>query len=44
MHNYTIAKATMDCDFDIEQPDEYKTKYLGDGVYASYIACTYHSG
>ena len=44
MHNYTIAKATMDCSFDIEKPDDYKTKYLGDGVYASYIACTYHSG
>ena len=42
--NYTIAKATMDCSFDIEKPDDYKTKYLGDGVYASYIACTYHSG
>ena len=44
LHNYTIAKATMDCSFDIEKTDEYKTKYLGDGVYASYIACTYHSG
>ena len=44
MHNYTIAKATMDCVFDIEKPDEYKTKYLGDGIYASYIGCTYHSG
>jgi hypothetical protein len=44
LHNYTIAKATMDCSFDIEKPDDYKTKYLGDGVYASYIACTYHSG
>ena len=44
LHNYTIAKATMDCVFDIEKPDEYKTKYLGDGLYASYIGCTYHSG
>jgi len=44
MHNYTIAKATMDCSFDIEKPDDYKTKYLGDGVYASYISCTYHCG
>jgi hypothetical protein len=44
MHNYTIAKATMDCDFDIEKPDEYKTKYLGDGIYASYISCTFHCG
>lgn len=42
--NYTIAKATMDCSFDIEKPDDYKTKYLGDGVYASYIACTFHCG
>jgi len=42
--NYTIAKATMDCNFDIEKPDDYKTKYLGDGVYASYIACTFHCG
>ena len=44
LHNYTIAKATMDCDFDIEKPDEYKTKNLGDGIYASYIACTFHCG
>jgi hypothetical protein len=42
--NYTIAKAIMDCNFDIEKPDEYKTKYLGDNVYASYIAVTFHSG
>jgi hypothetical protein len=42
--NYTIAKSTMDCDFDIEKPDEYKTKYLGDGIYASYISCTFHCG
>jgi len=44
LHNYTIAKATMDCSFDIEKPDDYKTKYLGNNVYASYIACTYHCG
>lgn len=44
MHNYTIAKATMDCVFDIEKPDEYKTKYLGDGIYASYIACVFYCG
>jgi len=44
MHNYTIAKATMDCEFDIEKPDEYKTKYLGDGIYASYIACIFYCG
>ena len=44
MHNYTIAKATMDCSFDIEKPDEYKTKYLGNNVYASYIAVTFHCG
>ena len=44
MHNYTIGKAVMDCEFDIEKPDEYKTKYLGNGIYASYIACTFHCG
>ena len=44
MHNYTIAKATMGRDFNIERTDDYKTKYLGHGIYASYIACTYHCG
>jgi len=44
LHNYTISKATMDCSFDIEKPDDYKTKYLGDNIYASYISCTFHCG
>jgi len=44
LHNYTICKATMNCSFDIERPDDYKTKYLGDNIYASYISCTFHCG
>jgi len=44
MYSYTIAKATMDCSFDAVLEDEYKTRDLGDGLYASYIAVTFHCG
>jgi len=44
LYSYTIAKATMDCSFDAVLEDEYKTRDLGDGLYASYIAVTFHCG
>ena len=44
MHSYTVAKATMDCSFDAALAHEYKTRDLGDGLYASYIAVTFHCG
>ena len=44
MHSYTVAKATMDCTFDAALVDEYKTRDLGNGLYASYIAVTFHCG
>ena len=44
MYSYTVAKATMDCSFDTALEDEYKTRDLGNGLYASYIAVTFHCG
>ena len=44
MHSYTVAKATMDCSFDAALVDEYQTRDLGNGLYASYIAVTFHCG
>ena len=44
MHSYTVAKATMDCPFDAALSGEYKTRDLGGGLYASYIAVTFHCG
>ena len=43
LHNYTVAKATMDCDFELDSP-LYQCLELEDGIRVAFIACTYHSG
>ena len=43
LHNYTVAKATMDCAFDLDS-SLYQTKELEDGTVVAFIACTYHCG
>jgi len=43
LHNYTVAKATMDCDFNLMSP-YYQCFELPNGVRVAFIACTYHSG
>ena len=42
LHNYTVAKATMDCDFQLNSP--YYQSYEENGVIYALIACSYHSG
>ena len=42
--NYTVAKATMDCNFELDSP-LYECRELGRGGYTiAFIACTYHCG
>ena len=43
LHNYTVAKATMDCDFILESP-YYNCIELNDNIKVAFIACTYHCG
>jgi hypothetical protein len=42
LHNYTVAKATMDCDFQLDSP--YYQCYEENGIKYALIACTYHCG
>ena len=43
LHNYTVAKATMDCDFTLDSP-LYNCIELNDDIKIAFIACTYHCG
>ena len=46
LHNYTVGKSTMSCDFDINST-RYKTKTIdfnGNSYIAAFIGCTYHCG
>jgi len=41
--NYTCAKATMDCNFELDSP-LYNCIEIQEGLRIAFIACTYHSG
>ena len=44
LHNYTVAKITMDCDFELGQ-DEYiceELEWNGSTLRKAYVGCTYH--
>ena len=43
LHNYTIGKATMDCDFELDNPN-YQCHEIEGGVRVAFIACVYHCG
>jgi len=43
LHNYTCAKSTMDCDFNLMTP-YYQCLELPNGIRVALIACTYHCG
>jgi hypothetical protein len=43
LHNYTVAKAVMDCTFELDSP-YYQCYELVSGVRVAFIACTYHCG
>jgi hypothetical protein len=45
LHNYTVAKSTMDCDFDLNNEGLYKCEefeYNGQTYKKAFIGCTYH--
>ena len=43
LHNYTVAKATMDCNFELDSP-LYNCIEIQEGLRIAFIGCTYHSG
>jgi hypothetical protein len=43
LHNYTVAKAVMDCNFELNNP-YYQCYEIENGVRVAFIACTYHCG
>jgi hypothetical protein len=43
LHNYSVAKATMDCNFELDSP-LYECREINDGLRVAFIAVTYHSG
>ena len=43
LHNYTVAKATMDCNFELDSP-LYQCLELENGIRVAFIAATYHCG
>ena len=43
LHNYTVAKVTMDCNFEIES-NLYNCLEIENGLRIAFIACTYHCG
>jgi len=43
LHNYTVAKATINCDFELDSPF-YNCLELDNGIKIAFIACTYHCG
>jgi hypothetical protein len=43
LHNYTIAKATIDCNFELDSP-YYQCHEIENGVRVAFIACSYHCG
>jgi hypothetical protein len=45
LHNYSVAKSTMDCDFDLNNNNLYKCEefeYDGKTYKRAFIGCTYH--
>jgi hypothetical protein len=43
LHNYTVAKATIDCNFELDSP-YYNCLELDNNIKIAFIACTYHCG
>ncbi len=43
LHNYTIAKSTIDCNFELNSP-YYQCHEIENGVRVAFIVCSYHCG
>ena len=44
LHNYTVAKATINCDFELDSPYYNCFELEGTNYKIAFIACTYHCG
>jgi len=46
LHNYTVAKITQDCDFELDNPnyDCIEFEYKGQTYRKAFVGCTYHCG
>ena len=46
LHNYTVAKITQDCDFDLDNPyyDCVEFEFEGQTYRKAFVGCTYHCG
>ena len=46
LHNYTVAKITQDCDFDLDNPyyDCVEFEFEGNTYRKAFVGCTYHCG
>jgi hypothetical protein len=44
LHNYTVAKATIDCNFELDSPYYNCLELEGTNYKIAFIACTYHCG
>ena len=43
LHNYTVGKATIDCNFELDSPF-YNCIELDNGIRTAFLSCTYHCG
>ena len=43
LHNYTIAKSTINCAFELDSP-YYQCHEIENGIRVAFIACSYHCG
>ncbi len=43
LHNFTVAKATIDCNFELDGP-YYECKEIEEGLRVAFIAVSYHYG
>jgi outer membrane protein assembly factor BamB len=43
LHNYTIAKSTINCNFELDSP-YFQCHEIENGVRVAFIACSYHCG
>ena len=46
LHNYTVAKITQDCTFDLNNPnyDCVEFQFSGSTYRKAFVGCTYHCG
>ena len=44
LHNYTVAKATMDCNFELDSPLYNCIELQEEGIRIAFISCSYHCG